>query len=119
MQRNSAVKLNSQCKKDDFNRLNPEKNSKLFWKSCESYYSNKHLFGESKIALSENGECLTENNKIGKTFNSFFETKLMSVQDIKVQGIILISLNRPSILKSRKNFNLSKGFLPACFCVCW
>ena len=79
MQRNSAVKLNSQCKKDDFNRLNPEKNSKLFWKSCESYYSNKHLFGESKIALSENGECLTENNKIGKTFNSFFETKLMSV----------------------------------------
>ena len=71
---NIAVKLNNQCKKDHFDRLNPEKDSKPFWKSCKPYFSNKHSFGDSKIALSENGEFLTENNKIAKTFNSFFET---------------------------------------------
>ena len=73
-QKNYVVKLNNQCKKDNFDRLNPEKDSKPFWKSCKSYFSNKHSFGESKTALSENGEFLTENNKIAKTFNSFFET---------------------------------------------
>ena len=46
----------------------------VFWKSCKPYFSNKHSFGESKIPLSENDEFLTENNKIAKTFNSFFET---------------------------------------------
>ena len=61
-QRNYVVKLNNQSKKDHFDRLNPEKDSKPFWKSCKSYFSNKHSFGESKIALSENGKFLTENN---------------------------------------------------------
>ena len=78
-QRNYVVKLNNQCKKDHFDRLNPEKDSKPFWKSCKPYFSNKHSFGDSKIALSENGEFLTENNKIAKTFNSFFETVTDSV----------------------------------------
>ena len=73
-QRNYVVKLNNQCKKTHFDRLNPEKDSKPFWKSSKPYFSNKHYFGESKIALSANGDFLTENNKIAKTFNSFFET---------------------------------------------
>ena len=38
-QRNYVVKLNNQCKKDHFHRLNPEKNSKPFWKSCKPYFS--------------------------------------------------------------------------------
>ena len=63
-----AVKLNSQCKKDHFDRLNPEKDSKPFWKSRKPYFSNKHSFGESKIGLTENGKFLTKNNKIAKTF---------------------------------------------------
>ena len=72
---NSLVKLNNQCKKDHFDWLNPEKDSKPFWKSCKPYISNKHSVGESKIALSENGKFSTEkNNKIAKTFNSFFDT---------------------------------------------
>ena len=50
-QRNYVVKLNNQCKKDHFDRLNPEKGPKLFWESCEPYFSNKHSFNESKIAL--------------------------------------------------------------------
>ena len=33
-QRNYVVELNNQCKKGHFDRLNPEKDSKLFWKSC-------------------------------------------------------------------------------------
>ena len=41
------VKLNNQCKIDHFDRLNPEKDSKPFWKSCKPYFSNKHSFGES------------------------------------------------------------------------
>ena len=73
-QRKYVVKLNNQCKKDHFDRLNPVKDSKTFWKSCKPYFSNKHSFGDSKIASSENGEFLTENNKIANIFNSFFET---------------------------------------------
>ena len=78
-QRNYVVKLNNQCKKDHCNRVNPEKDSKPFWKSCKPYFSNKHSFRDSKIALSENDEFLTENNKTAKTFNSFFETVTDSV----------------------------------------
>ena len=73
-QRNYVLKLNNQCKKDHFDRLNPEKDTKPFWKSCKPYFSNKYSFGESKIALSENDAFLTENNKIAKTFNLFFGT---------------------------------------------
>ena len=39
-QRNYVVKLDNQCKKDHFDRLNPEKVSKPFWKS-KSYFPNK------------------------------------------------------------------------------
>ena len=99
-QRNYVVKLNNQCKKDHFDRLNPEKDSKAFWKSCKPYFLNKNSFGESKIALKENGEFLTEDSKIAKAFNSFFETVTdslnlfswssnVNVCDDKVQGIIL------------------------------
>ena len=120
-QRNYVVKLNNQCKKDHFDRLNPEKDSKPFWKSCKPYFSNKHSFGESKIVLSENGEVLTENNKIAKTFNSFFETVTDSlnlfnwslkvkVYGGKVQGIILNFSNHPSILKINEKFQLKKIF---------
>ena len=98
-QRNYVVKSKNQCKKDHFDRLNPEKDSKPFGKSCKPYFSNKHSFGDSKIALSENGGFLTENNKIAKTFNSFFETATdslnlfswpskVNVCEDKVQGII-------------------------------
>ena len=120
-QRNYVEKRNNQCKKDHFDRLNPEKDSKRFWKSCKTYFSNKHSFGESKIALSEYGEFLTENNKIAKTFNSFFETvtdslnlfswsSKVKVCDDKVQGIILNFSNHPSILKIKETFQLNKRF---------
>ena len=69
-----VVKLNNQCKKNHFDRLNPEKDSKPFCKSCKPYFSNKHFSGKSKIALSKNCKFFTGSNKTAKTFNSFFET---------------------------------------------
>ena len=120
-QRNYVVKLYNQSKKDHLDRVNAKKESKPFWKSCKLYFSNKHSFGESKIALSENGEFLTENNKIAKTFNSFFETvtdslnlfswsSKVNVCDDKVQGIIHNFSNHPSILKIKKKVQLNKRF---------
>ena len=52
-QRHYGVKLNNQCKENHFDRLNPEKDSKPFWKNCKlyfSFFSNKHFLGKSKIA---------------------------------------------------------------------
>ena len=94
--------------------LDPEKDSKPFWKSCKPYFSNKHSFGESKITLIQNGEFLTVNNKIAKTFNLFFETVTYSLNlfswsstvnccDDKFQGIIINFLNHCSILKIKEN----------------
>ena len=71
-QRNYVVKLNDQSMQEHFDSLNPFLDPKPFWKSCKRYFSNKHSFGESTIALNESGEILTENMKIAKTFNSYF-----------------------------------------------
>ena len=47
----TQIKLCSKTKKIYFYRLNPEKASRLFCKSCKSYFSNKHSFGKLKISL--------------------------------------------------------------------
>ena len=39
-QRNYVVKLNNQCEKDHFDRLNPEQDSNTFWKSCKPYVNH-------------------------------------------------------------------------------
>ena len=64
---------------------------------------------------------MTENDKISKTFNSFFETATdslnlfswpskVSVSEDKVQGIILSFSNNPSSLIIKENFQLNKRF---------
>ena len=68
------VKLNNQSKQKHFDSLKLFLDPKPFWKSCKPYFSNKHSFGQSKIALNERGEILTENIKIVKTFNSYFKS---------------------------------------------
>ena len=107
------VKLNNECKKNHFDRLNPEKDSKPFRKSCKPYFSNKHSFVELKITLSENSDFLNKNDQIEKTLYSFFET--VNVSDDKVQGIKLNFSNHPSILKIKENFNLAVDFLSSIF----
>ena len=88
MQRNYVAKLNNKCKKDHFDRLNLEKGSKPLWKSCKPLFSNKHSFGESKIASNENGELLTESNKIAKTFNSIFEALIHLIYLVGLQKLM-------------------------------
>ena len=79
-QSNYVIQLNSQSKQEHFDRLNPFLDLKPFWKSCKLYISNKHSFGESKIALNESREILTENMKIAKTFNSYFKSVTDSLE---------------------------------------
>ena len=99
-QRNYMVKLDNQAKQYSHS-LNTFLDSKPFWKSCKPYCSNKHLFGDSKIALNENGEILIENIKMAKAFNSYFESitdslgqfdwpLLSNISDGKVQDIFKV-----------------------------
>ena len=108
-------------KQEHFDNLNPFLDSKPFWKSCKPYFSNKHSFGESKIALNESGEILTENMKIAKTFNSYFKSVTDSfelfdwplqsnVSCHKVQNITKSFSNHPSIIKIKHKFQLNKKF---------
>ena len=124
-QRNYVVKLNNQSKQEHFDSLNPFLDSKPFWKSCKSYFSNKHSFGGSKIALNESGEILTENMKIVKTFNSYFKSVTDSLELFdwplkskvsydKVQNIIKRFSNHPSIIKIKHKFKLKKKFSFQC-----
>ena len=50
-QRNLAVKINNECKRECFHKLNVKTATKPFWKTCKPYFSNKHSHGGSKIAL--------------------------------------------------------------------
>ena len=127
-QRNYVVKLNNQFKKEHSDSLNPFLDSKLFWKSCKPYCSNKHSFGESKTALNESSEILTENMKIAKTFNSYFKSVTDSLELFdwplqsnvsrdKVQNIIKSFSNHPSIIKIKQKFKLNKKFSFQCVSV--
>ena len=73
-QRNLVVKLNNECKREYFDKLNVTTATKPFWKTCKPYFSNKHSHGGSKITLIENDRIASENHKIAKTFNTYFES---------------------------------------------
>ena len=45
-QQNLVVKLKNNCKKEFFNNLVINNNSKSFWDKCKPYFSNKHSCGE-------------------------------------------------------------------------
>ena len=75
------LKLNHQYKQEHFDSLNPLLDSKPFWKSCKQQFPNKHSFGDSKIALNENGEIFNENIRIAKTFNSYFKSDSLELFD--------------------------------------
>ena len=68
------VKINNECKREYFDKLNVKTTTKPFWKTCKPYFSNKHSHGGSKITLIENDRIVSENNKIAKTFNTYFES---------------------------------------------
>ena len=68
------VKINNECKREYFDKLNVKTATKPFWKTCKPYFPNKHSHGGSKITLIENDRIISENNKIAKTFNTYFES---------------------------------------------
>ena len=99
--------------------LNLFLDSRPFWKSSKPCFSNKHSFGDSKIALNENGDILTENIKRATTFNSHFESILYplelfdwslqsNISDDKVQNIVKKFSNHPSIIKIKQKVKLNK-----------
>ena len=103
-------KLNNQSKQEHFDNFSPFLDSKPFWKSCKPDFSNKHSFGDSKIALNRSYEIFTENKKIAKTFNPYFEevTDSLALPNWliysnvfcdKVQNFIKTFSNHPSIIK--------------------
>ena len=118
-QKNHVVNQNNLYKKDRFDRANPEKDSKPFSKSCKRCFLNKHSLEESKIALSENGEFLNENNnENAKTFNSFFEIHLIYLVGLQKLVLLMIRLNftnHPSILKIKEIFQLNERFFSTMF----
>ena len=66
-QRNLVVKINNECKRKHFDKLNFKTATKPFCKTCKPYFQNKHSHGGSKITLIENDKIVSKNNKIAKT----------------------------------------------------
>ena len=50
-QRNLVVKINNECKREYFDKLNFKTATKQFWKTCKLYFPNKHSHRCSKITL--------------------------------------------------------------------
>ena len=63
-QRNLLVTLNKMHKKDFFDNLNVDSNSKnLFWDQCKPYFSNNHAYDDSNIMLIEEDKFLLKNKE--------------------------------------------------------
>ena len=110
---NLLVKINYECKREHFNELNVEIATKPFWKTCEPYFTNKHLHDSSEITLIENNKIVSQNHKIAKTFNTYFVSVIVSrnlfewiVESVnsndKIEQIIVKFPKHPSILKIKQ-----------------
>ena len=120
-QRNLVVKINNKCKREYFDKLNVKTTTKPFWKTCKPYFSNKHSHGGSKITLIENDRIISENNKIAKTFNTYFESVTDSLNlfewigesvnsNDKIEQILFKFSKHPSILKIKQKVKINSKF---------
>ena len=50
-QRNLVIKINNECKREYFDKLNFKTATKEFWNTCKLYFPNKHSHRCSKITL--------------------------------------------------------------------
>ena len=73
-QRNLVVNINNEWKREYFDKLSVKTATKPFWKTSKPCFSNKHSHGGSKIILIENDKIVSENYKIAKPFNTYFES---------------------------------------------
>ena len=53
-----VVKINNECKREYFGKLNVKTATKPFWKTCKQYFSNKLSHGGTKVTLTENYKIL-------------------------------------------------------------
>ena len=67
-----VVSLNRQSKFDYFNSIFNSKDTKIFWKQCQPYFSKKHVVGDSKIMLIENDKMVLDNEAVSEEFKLFF-----------------------------------------------
>ena len=119
--RNSVVKINNECEREYFDKLNVKTTTKPFWKTCKPYFSNKHSHGGSKITLIENDRIICKNNKIAKTFNTYFESVTDSLNlfewigesvnsNDKIEQILFKFSKHPSILKIKQKVKINRKF---------
>ena len=99
-QRNLVVKINNECKRENFDKLNVKITTKPFWKTCKLYFSNKHSHGGSKITLIENDRIISENIKIAKLNNS----------NDKIEQTLFKFSKHPSILKIKQKVKINNKF---------
>ena len=120
-QRNLVVKINNECKREYFDKLNVKTTTKPFWKACKPYFSNKHSHGGSKITLIENDRIIPENNKMAKTFNTYFGsvTDPLNLFDWigesvnsndKIEQILFKFSKHPSVLKIKQKIKINSKF---------
>ena len=68
-QRNYVVNLSRKVKKEYFQKHMPHgASSKIFWKFCKSFFSNKTTNFDDKIILVEKGEVISKNEEITTHF---------------------------------------------------
>ena len=63
-----------QFKKEYFDNIEDNNDSKKFWNKCKPDFSNKYINGDSKILLIENEEIINESAKVASVFNSSLES---------------------------------------------
>ena len=51
-------------KKEYFDNLIYFQDTQPFWKTCKTFYYNRHCFGESNIALNKKDQIMTESCKV-------------------------------------------------------
>ena len=115
------VKINNECKREYFDKLSVKTTTKPFWKTCKPYFPNKHSHGGSKITLIENDRIISENNKIAKTFNTYFESVTDSLNlfewigesinsNDKIEKILFKFSKHPSTLKIKQKVKINRKF---------
>ena len=119
-QRNLVTKLNKHLKKEHFENIEDNIDSKNFRNKCKPYFSNKYNTGDSKILLIENEEIVNESSEVANVLNSYFESvtepldlfnwATESYDQVKesVASIIQKCSHHPSVIKIKQNIKISK-----------
>ena len=115
-QRNLVTHLNRKAKKQHFEKAIEcsKSDSKVFWKSCKSFFSNSDP-GNCEINLNRNGLSILDDAEITKTFNEHYNkiTKSLDLHDWNplyqsaLENRVLKAIdkfqNHPSIINIKSN----------------